>query len=79
MKINSWTLVVIILVWLISGFAGISFLLQAFRDNPGKIANSWWRKYLHGVRLRFLYLMGILLIAWVVVGVFWVWINYRTF
>ena len=74
---NPLTLITIILVWVISGIAGVSFLRQAARDNSQKVKLSWWRKYLHGVRLRFLYLMGILLIGWVIVGVFWVILNYR--
>ena len=76
---NFWILLIIILVWLVSGIAGLSFLHQASQDNTKKPARSWWRKYLQGVRLRFLYLMGILLIAWVIVGVFWVLMNYHLF
>ena len=79
MQMNFGILLLLIMVWLVSGFAGISFLLQASRDNSKIVAHSWWRKYLLGVRLRFLYIMGILLITWVIVGVFWVWTNYHSF
>ena len=79
MKMNLITYLIIIPVWLISGFAGISFLIQAYRDNSKKAVRGWWRKYLQGVRFRFMFLMGFLLIVWVIISVYWVLVNYRSF
>jgi len=78
MKLESWKLIILIFVWLVSGFAGVSFLRQASRADSKKAARSWWRRYLQGVRLRFLYLMGILLLGWVLMSVFWLLMNYRS-
>jgi hypothetical protein len=64
-------MLILIPVWLVSGFAGISFLRQALHYQSRPAARGW-RKYLGEVRIRLLLVAGILLILLVVSGVVWV-------
>jgi hypothetical protein len=78
MQINSWTLTLLILVWLVTGLAGISFLRQAYNKKPGP-APRGWRKFVHEIRFRLLFAAGIGLILTVISGVVWLLINFKSY
>jgi hypothetical protein len=64
-------LIPLILVWLISSLAAISFFWQAYHQKSAKPLKGW-RKFLFGVRFRLTLISGFALIIWVVSGVIWV-------
>jgi len=75
MQIKTWSVLLpLILVWVVSALAGISFLRQALTDQS-RPASRGWRKWLRAVRVRLIFAAGIGLILWVVSGVIWVLAN----
>ena len=75
MQTKPWTMLLpLILVWVVSGFAGISFLRQAFNLKSQPPVRGW-RKFLLEIRFRLAFAAGIGLILWVISGVIWVMVN----
>ncbi|MEI6290146.1 MAG: hypothetical protein WCP19_06905 [Chloroflexota bacterium] len=64
----------VILVWLISLLAGISFLVSAAKEK-NRPALKGWRKFFQELRFRLSFAAGVALILWVISGIFWVIIN----
>ena len=75
MQIKTWSVLLpLILVWLVSALAGISFLYQALTDKS-RPASRGWRKFLRAARVRLTFAAGVGLILWVVSSVIWVLVN----
>lgn len=64
----------VVLVWLVSLLAGISFLISAAKEKNRPPVKGW-RKFLQELRFRLSFAAGTALILWVISGVFWVLIN----
>ena len=75
MLIKTWsTLLPLILVWLICGLAGVSFLREALKENS-RPPQRGWRGFLREIRYRLSFAAGIGLILFVISGVVWVFLN----
>jgi hypothetical protein len=75
MQTKTWSVLLpLILVWVVSVLAGISFLHQALTDKS-RPASRGWRKFLRAARVRLTFAAGIGLILWVISGVIWVLAN----
>jgi hypothetical protein len=75
MQTKTWgVLLPLILVWLVTGFAGVSFLRQALSEKSRPAARGW-RKFLGEIRYRLTFAAGVGLILWVLAGIIWVFLN----
>ncbi|MEI7846679.1 MAG: hypothetical protein WCK35_12835 [Chloroflexota bacterium] len=74
-KTNWSTYLPLILVWLVSALAGVSFIKQAITENSRRQPSRGWRKFLQGIRFRLTLAAGIGLILFVISGVVWVLYN----
>ena len=76
MQTKSWSMLLpLILVWIISGLAGVSFLREALGKKTRPPARGW-RKFLQELRFRLAFAAGVGLILFVVLGVLWVVLNW---
>jgi hypothetical protein len=75
MQTKTWgVLLLLILVWLVTGLAGLSFLRQALTEKSRPAARGW-RKFLGEIRYRLTFATGIALILWVLSSIIWVFLN----
>lgn len=78
MQTKTWSMLLpLILVWLVSGLAGVSFLRQSLTDKS-RPACRGWRKFLQEIRFRLTFAAGIGLILWVISGLIWVLFNWMS-
>ena len=75
MYTTNWSYLLLILVWLVSTLAGVSFIKQAITEKSRRKALRGWRKFLQDIRFRLTLAMGIGLILFVISGVVWVLFN----
>ena len=70
---KTWsTLLPLILVWIVSGLAGISFLHDALKENSHPPQRGW-RGFLREIRFRLGFAAGVGLILFVILGIAWVY------
>ena len=75
MQTISWSLLIpVILVWVISTLAGISFLRSAMKEKS-KPVRKGLKQFMSELRFRLSFAAGVALILWVISSVFWVLIN----
>jgi len=75
MQSKSWSMLLpLILAWVVSAVAGVSFLRDAMKDKTRPPAKGW-RKILREIRFRLSFAAGIGLLLWVLSGVVWVLVN----
>jgi hypothetical protein len=65
----------LILVWIVSGVAGVSFISEALGEKTRPPARGW-RKFLQELRFRLVFAAGVGLILFVVLSVLWVVLNW---
>ena len=70
-------LIPVILVWVISALAGISFLSSAMKEQS-KPARKGLKKFWAELRFRLTFAVGVAMILWVISSVFWLLLNWRT-
>ncbi|HEY3312858.1 MAG TPA: hypothetical protein VGK00_14555 [Anaerolineales bacterium] len=75
MQNQPWSVLLpLILVWLVSTLAGISFLRSALTNPPRPDARGW-KKLIQQARFRLALAAGIGLLLWVLSGVVWILFN----
>lgn len=74
MNQNFATQLVMLIVWIISLAAGITFIRQAFREN--KARQSKLESAVSEIKFRLRLAMGLGLVIWVIGGIVWVLINW---
>ena len=75
MQTTNWNLLIpLIVAWVVSAVAGVSFLRDALKDKTRPPARGW-RKMLRELRFRLSFAAGVGLLLWVLSGVIWVLAN----
>lgn len=68
------TLVVLLIVWAVSLLTGIALIQAAFKGKASHASSKLSAAY-NEIRFRFRLVAGIMLIAWVVSGLVWLFVK----